>query len=51
MLSSQAVWAMLGFATFAVLLASGGIHAAWQARTPPRTVPWDDVNVKEIDAT
>lgn len=40
-LTSEAVWAMVGFATIAVLLSSGGIVAAWQARTPPAGGAWD----------
>jgi hypothetical protein len=42
-LTAEAVWAMVGFATLAVILASGGIAAAWHARRPPRGGAWDAV--------
>ncbi|HUF51563.1 MAG TPA: glycosyltransferase family 2 protein [Longimicrobiales bacterium] len=48
MLTSEAAWAMLGFATFAVVLCSGGIQAAWSARTPPTGGAWDDIDVTAI---
>jgi hypothetical protein len=39
---------MVGFATLAVVLAAGGIFAAWQARTPPTGGAWDDIDVGAI---
>ena len=48
MLTAEAVWAMIGFATLAVILCSGGIFAAWQARTPPAGGAWDDIDVASI---
>jgi cellulose synthase (UDP-forming) len=42
LLSSQAVWGMIAFASFAALMSLGAIYAAWQARTPPITTPWED---------
>jgi hypothetical protein len=47
-LTAEAVWAMVGFATVAVVLASGGIIAAWQARSTPPGAAWDDVDVESI---
>ncbi|MCJ7629226.1 MAG: glycosyltransferase, partial [Longimicrobiales bacterium] len=47
-LSSEAVWGMMGFASMALLMASGGIVAAWEARKLPRGLPWDEVRLEEI---
>ena len=43
-------WGMVAFATVALALASGGIHAAWQARRPPAGAPWDEVDLDAIEA-
>lgn len=43
-LTAEAVWAMIGFATAAVILSSGGIVAAWQARTPPTGLAWEEID-------
>ena len=48
-LTSEATWGMVGFASMAALLASGGIRAAWEARTPPAGAPWDEVDVERIE--
>jgi len=48
-LTSEAVWGMVGFASLAVTLAAGGIVAAWQARSPPAGVPWDSIEIERID--
>ena len=40
-LSSEAVWGMVGFASMALLMASGGIVGGWQARHVPDQKPWD----------
>jgi cellulose synthase (UDP-forming) len=42
LLTSQAVWGMIAFATFAAVMSSGGIYAAWQARYPDETTPWSE---------
>jgi cellulose synthase (UDP-forming) len=47
-LTAEAVWAMIAFATLAVVLASGGIVAAWHARTAPADAAWDVVDVDSI---
>jgi cellulose synthase (UDP-forming) len=47
-LSSEAVWAMVGFATIALMMMSGGVVGAWEARTLPDDSPWDAVEVEEI---
>jgi cellulose synthase (UDP-forming) len=47
-LTSEATWGMVAFATTSVVLASGGIYAAWRARTLPARRPWDAVQVERI---
>jgi len=47
-LSAEAVWGMVGFATVAVVMAAGGIVAAWQARSAPADAAWDDVDVAAL---
>lgn len=49
-LTSEAVWGMVAFATVALVMASGGIRAAWEARTPPLEPPWRHVEPEEIEA-
>lgn len=49
-LTSEAVWAMVGFATMALALASGGIYAAWQARRPPAGDAWDGADAERVGA-
>jgi cellulose synthase (UDP-forming) len=55
LLTSQAVWGMIFFATIAAAMTSGAIHAAWQARNPPDGVPWTSLaggaTVNGTDAT
>ncbi len=43
MLTSEAVWGMVAFATLAVILTCGALYAAWEARTPPRGDAWEAV--------
>jgi cellulose synthase (UDP-forming) len=43
--TSEAVWGMLAFAGVAALLLSGGIYAAWTARTPRAGSAWDGIDV------
>lgn len=51
LLTSEAVWAMVGFATLALLQTGGGLYAAWEARRPPGEDPWGDVPAPaEIEA-
>jgi cellulose synthase (UDP-forming) len=47
-LSAEAVWGMIAFATLPVVAACGALFAAWQARRPPATAAWDDVDVGAI---
>ena len=42
-LTSEAVWGMIAFATATTAMIAGGIRAAWQARTPPRGGAWEAV--------
>jgi cellulose synthase (UDP-forming) len=46
--TSEAVWGMLGFAALSVLLLSGGIYAAWTARTPRAGAAWDAIDVANV---
>ena len=47
-LTSEAVWGMVAFATMAITMASGGIYAAWEARTTPPGLPWEEVDLEGI---
>jgi cellulose synthase (UDP-forming) len=49
LLTAEAVWGMVGFATLAVALASGGILAAWHARKAPSDAAWDAVDVDSLE--
>jgi cellulose synthase (UDP-forming) len=49
-LTSEAVWGMAAFASLALLFASGGIRAAWEARRPPERAPWKEVDLDRIEA-
>lgn len=40
LLTSEAVWGMVGFATLALLQSFGGIYGAWEARDLPDEDPW-----------
>lgn len=42
-LTTEAVWGMVGFATMNIVFSLGVFRAAWQARTPPAGAAWDDV--------
>jgi cellulose synthase (UDP-forming) len=44
MLTAEAVWAMVAFASLGVFFLSGGVIAAWQARTPPAGSAWDGLS-------
>lgn len=43
-LSTEAVWGMMGFATMTVALSSGVFYATWQARKPIPGSAWDLVD-------
>lgn len=45
LLTSEAVWGMVGFATLALVQSWGGIYGAWEARRLPEADPWADVPV------
>jgi cellulose synthase (UDP-forming) len=50
MLTSEAVWGMVAFATFAVILTSGALYSAWKSRSLPGDNAWDTVaSSGEID--
>lgn len=49
-LTSEAVWGMIAFATFALLLVLGGIYGAWEARRLPSRAPWDSVDLDVVEA-
>ena len=43
LLTSEAVWGMVGFATLALLQSWGGIYGAWEARELPEEDPWAEL--------
>jgi cellulose synthase (UDP-forming) len=43
-LSAEAVWGMLAFATVPALASAGALYAAWQSRTPLSTTPWEHLS-------
>lgn len=43
-LTSEAVWGMMLFASIAALMALGAIYAAWTSTTLPKDQPWDDID-------
>ena len=47
--SSEKVWGMMGFAFLAVIMASGGIFAALEARNMKVEEPWADVDLTRIN--
>ncbi|MEX2284488.1 MAG: glycosyltransferase family 2 protein [Gemmatimonadota bacterium] len=47
-LSSEAVWGMVGFATFALLMHAGAFYGAWEATHPPSGNAWNDVDITRI---
>jgi cellulose synthase (UDP-forming) len=49
--SSEKVWGMMGFAFIAVILASGGIYAALEARRMKPEEPWAEVDINQIGNT
>jgi len=48
LLTSEATWGMIAFATFAAALSFGGIRAAWDARRAPVDTPWASIELDEI---
>jgi cellulose synthase (UDP-forming) len=48
MLTSEAVWGMVGFASVSALMVFGGIRAAWEARGAPERKAWETVDVTRI---
>ena len=47
-LSSQAVWGMIGFASFSALMILGAVYAAWDSLTLPEGQPWEEIPVDEL---
>ncbi len=43
MLTAEAVWAMVGFASMSALMVAGGVVAAWESRHPPATGAWESI--------
>lgn len=43
LLTAEAVWGMVGFATLALLQSSGGLYGAWEARRLPAVDPWAEL--------
>jgi cellulose synthase (UDP-forming) len=50
MLTSEAVWAMIGFALVSASFATGALYAAWDSRRHPGTAAWDAVDVNRLDS-
>lgn len=48
MLTSEAVWGMIFFASIAVAMAAGAIYAAWTSRRVPGGQPWDNVEPESL---
>jgi len=48
MLTSEAVWGMVFFATVAVVTHAGALYAAWASRQVPKGQPWDDIDVDAL---
>ncbi len=42
-LTTEAVWGMVGFATLFILMNSGAFYAAWDSRKPPSGHPWSSI--------
>jgi cellulose synthase (UDP-forming) len=47
-LTSEAVWGMVGFALLAAVYSSGALYAAWDSRRPPAGNAWDDISIEEL---
>jgi cellulose synthase (UDP-forming) len=45
MLTSEAVWGMIGFETLSMLMLGGMLYAAWEATRPPAGNAWDAVDL------
>jgi cellulose synthase (UDP-forming) len=49
-LSSEAVWGMVAFATLPVVMSIGALYAAWQSsKDPAQDDPWDSVSIPSTD--
>jgi cellulose synthase (UDP-forming) len=49
-LTAEAVWGMVSFASLAALFAAGAVYAAWTSRTVPPGQPWEAVDLDLISA-
>ncbi|MEO7964613.1 MAG: glycosyltransferase [Gemmatimonadaceae bacterium] len=47
--TSEAVWGMVAFATFPVVLAFGALYSAWQARHVTPGSPWDEIDLVALN--
>jgi hypothetical protein len=45
MLTSEAVWGMIGFETLSILMLGGVLYAAWEATRLPAGNAWDAVDL------
>ena len=50
LLTGEAVWGMVAFATFAVVLTSGALYSAWASRSRPAENAWETIPGAEGDA-
>ena len=47
-LSGEAVWGMVAFASAALVLVVGGVRGAWEARRLPAGQPWERIEVDTL---
>jgi cellulose synthase (UDP-forming) len=48
MLTSEAVWGMIFFASIAVFTSCGAIYAAWSSRKVPEGQPWETIQLDKL---
>jgi cellulose synthase (UDP-forming) len=49
-LTSEAIWGMVGFALMAAVYSFGALYAAWDSRRPPVGNAWDEISLEELHA-
>jgi cellulose synthase (UDP-forming) len=47
-LSAEKTWGMIGFASLAAVVASGGLYAAWESRKLKEEDAWDSIDIHKI---
>jgi hypothetical protein len=51
MLTSEATWGMVAFASVAIATTSGAVYAAWSSRKVPGGQPWETINLMPDEKT